>query len=144
MKNLELHSDRFSALSHPLRLGILRHIVQGDPAGTPAGEIQKALEVPASTLSHHLASLTAAGLVRVQREGTLLRHRADFETLQALTDFLWEDCCGRGSSASCAPQACCPAPEQAASPPPAAPLPPAIPDSPLPRRRPRNWAPYLD
>lgn len=107
MDTLSQQSERLAALGHPIRLAILRHIVQGAQAGTPAGEIQQALGIPASTLSHHLSTLSAAQLVGVARQGTTLRYRADFETLRALTAFIWEDCCRRdsGGEACCVPAA---------------------------------------
>ena len=95
MDPLVRHAARLSALGHPIRLSILRQVVQGGDPGTPAGEIQKALGVPASTLSHHLSALAAADLVKIERQGTFLLYRADFETLMELTEYIWEDCCGR-------------------------------------------------
>jgi DNA-binding transcriptional ArsR family regulator len=93
---LEEHSEQFNALGHPARLGILRYVVQGDPGGTPAGEIQSKLDIPASTLSHHLDKLASAGLLRSRREGTFIYYAAEFDALKALTSYLWEDCCKRG------------------------------------------------
>lgn len=90
------HAVQLGALGHAARLTILRHVVQGDPAGTPAGEIQAKLEIPASTLTHHLERLASAGLLVPRREGTFIYYRADFDQLRLLTDFLWEDCCKRG------------------------------------------------
>jgi ArsR family transcriptional regulator, arsenate/arsenite/antimonite-responsive transcriptional repressor len=94
--DLQMQSDRFKALGHPSRLAILRKVVQGPPAGTPAGEIQSELGIPGSTLSHHLAELTQAGLLVPAREGTTIRYACCFEQLRALTDYLWESCCGGG------------------------------------------------
>lgn len=119
MDPIGIQSERLAALGHPVRLGILRQIVQGPSAGTPAGEIQQSLGIPASTLSHHLGTLSSARLVQVERQGTTLRYRADFETLRELTAFIWEDCCRREpdrleSDSGCAPAfpACaCPEPE---------------------------------
>jgi DNA-binding transcriptional ArsR family regulator len=95
-RRLEQAAARLKALGHPVRLSILRRVVQGPVAGTPAGELQSRLDIPASTLSHHLATLFEAGLVAVAREGTTLRYRADFGVLRALTEYLWEDCCSGG------------------------------------------------
>lgn len=95
--SLEAHAEALAALGHPVRLAILRCVVRGPEAGTPAGEIQASLQIPASTLSHHLATLSAANLVQAERQGTFLRYRADFGTLRALTDFIWKDCCGSGT-----------------------------------------------
>ena len=99
--------ESLKALAHPVRLSILRFIVQGHEAGTPAGEIQAHVGIPASTLSHHLACLAEGGLVQVEREGTVLRYRADFRTLRALTDYLWKDCCAGGHTREARPKACC-------------------------------------
>lgn len=90
---LEQNAERLKALGHAARLSILRVLVSGPEEGTPAGSVQERLGIPASTLSHHLATLAEAELVLVEREGTTLRYRANFRTLHALTDYLWEDCC---------------------------------------------------
>ncbi len=93
---VERHAEQLGALGHPARLSILRYVVQGDAEGTPAGEIQQKLEIPASTLSHHLDRLSSAGLLKARRDGTFIYYRADYEQLRTLTDYLWEDCCKRG------------------------------------------------
>ena len=108
---LDQNSARFKALGHPVRLAILRLIVQGLPEGTPAGLIQANIGIPASSLSHHLACLAESDLVSVAREGTVLRYRAHFEALHQLMDYLWQDCCKGGCSGmsdSFAAPGCCP------------------------------------
>jgi ArsR family transcriptional regulator, arsenate/arsenite/antimonite-responsive transcriptional repressor len=95
---LERHAEQLAALGHPARLSVVRYVVQGGPDGTPAGEIQAKLEIPASTLSHHLDRLASAGLLKARREGTFIYYSADYTQLKALTDYLWEDCCKRGKS----------------------------------------------
>src|SRR6185295_13705575 len=90
---LERHAGQLGALGHPVRLAILRYVVQAGEDGTPAGEIQVKLEMPASTLSHHLDRLTSSGLLTSRREGTFIYYGADFSQLRSLTDYLWEDCC---------------------------------------------------
>ncbi len=95
---LERAAEQLSALGNPVRLAILRYVVQGDPEGTPAGEIQAKVDIPASTLSHHLDRLSSAGLLLSRREGTFIYYRADYDVLRSLTDYLWEDCCKRGKS----------------------------------------------
>jgi len=98
---------RLKALGHPIRLAILRLVVQGPEAGTPAGEIQAHVGIPASTLSHHLACLSEGDLLEAEREGTFVRYRANFRTLRALTEYLWQDCCAGGAKADPRPTACC-------------------------------------
>ncbi len=96
--SLDQNAERFKALGHSIRLSILRLIVQGPEAGTPAGETRARVGIPASTLSHHLATLSEADLVKVERSGNFLLYRCDFKALQALCDFIWKDCCGKGKS----------------------------------------------
>jgi ArsR family transcriptional regulator len=106
---LERHADQLAALGSPVRLAILRHIVQGDPNGTAVGEVGAKLRIPGSTLSHHLDKLAQAGLTIPRHEGKFIYHRAEFDALRALTNYIWEDCC-RGGKACLDPGACCPEP----------------------------------
>jgi ArsR family transcriptional regulator len=101
---LEEHAAQLSALGHPARLQILRFVVQGDPEGTAAGDIQSHVDIPASTLSHHLRRLTAADLMSSRTEGTFIYYRANYGALRKLTTYLWEDCCKRGKAKS---KECC-------------------------------------
>lgn len=93
---LERHAEQFGALGHPARLGILRRIVQGGPEGTTTTELQAELDIPWTTLNHHVDRLVAAGLVTTRRDGKFALHAAAYGVLRALTAFLWEDCCKRG------------------------------------------------
>jgi ArsR family transcriptional regulator, arsenate/arsenite/antimonite-responsive transcriptional repressor len=96
MTKLERHAEQFGALGHPARLALLRHIVQSGPDGVTTTELQGKLDIPWTTLNHHLARLVAAGLVNAQREGKFAHHSADYPALKALSGFLWEDCCKAG------------------------------------------------
>ena len=98
---LERNAEQLAALGHPVRLSILRFVVQGGPEGTAAGDIQAHVDMPASTLSHHLKRLVDAGLLSARGEGTYHYYSPDFPALRGLTDYLWEDCCKRGSKACC-------------------------------------------
>ena len=98
---LERHAEQLGALGHPARLGILRYVVQGGHDGTTTTELQEKLDIPWTTLNHHLDRLVAAGLVTTRRDGKFAFHNADYGALRALTDFVWEDCCKRGSGAKC-------------------------------------------
>ena len=80
-------------LGHPTRLGVYKELVKAGEAGLPVGELQKRLDVPASTLSHHIAALVSVGLVRQEREGRILNCTAQYEVLQGIIDFLQEECC---------------------------------------------------
>lgn len=101
VSKIEHRAEQLAALGHPTRLAVLRFVVQGGPEGSSAGDIQAHVDLPASTLSHHLKKLVEAGLVQTRGEGTFHYYTPDFTALRALTDYLWEDCCKRGSSKCC-------------------------------------------
>jgi ArsR family transcriptional regulator len=98
---LERYAGQLSALGHPVRLAVLRFVVQGGPAGASAGDIQAHVDLPASTLSHHLKRLVDAGLMTTRSEGTYHYYAADYAALRGLTDYVWEDCCKRGQPGGC-------------------------------------------
>ncbi len=80
-------------LGHPTRLEIFRLLVRAGHDGLAVGAIQRRLEVPASTLSHHLGNLVGAGLVVRQREGRVLRCKADYTRMDAVVAALTAECC---------------------------------------------------
>jgi len=84
-----------AALGHEVRLAIVRLLLTAHPEGMVAGEIQEELDIPPSTLSHHLDTLRQAGLVEQMREGKFQRYRAQSESLRSLIDFLYAECCTR-------------------------------------------------
>jgi DNA-binding transcriptional ArsR family regulator len=98
---LERHAEQLGALGHPVRLAILRFVVQAGQDGAPAGAIQAHVDLPASTLSHHLKRLVDAGVMQTRGEGTFHYYFADYDALRKLTAYLWEDCCKRGSKGPC-------------------------------------------
>ena len=101
MNKLERHAFQLAALGHPARLSLIREIVQSGPDGITTTELQSKLDIPWTTLNHHLARLVDAKLVAARREGKFAFHTADYSALRTLTDFLWEDCCMRGKGKSC-------------------------------------------
>jgi DNA-binding transcriptional ArsR family regulator len=94
--------DALTALSQATRLDVFRLLVRAGPAGMQAGRIAGELGVLQNTLSTHLGILSNAGLVRRERQGRMIRYRADYDAMRALLVFLLEDCC-QGDRAICAP-----------------------------------------
>ncbi|HEY2823154.1 MAG TPA: metalloregulator ArsR/SmtB family transcription factor [Candidatus Acidoferrum sp.] len=92
------YADMFSALGTEPRLRIVRALLSAHPEGMIVGDIQEELEIPNSTLSHHLEKLKNEGLVNVQRESTFLRYTANTEGLQELLTFLYAECCTRNKA----------------------------------------------
>jgi ArsR family transcriptional regulator len=89
------YADMLSAMGAEPRLRILRLLLSAHPQGMVVGEIGEELEIPNSTLSHHLDKLRNEGLITVQREGTFLRYKANTDALQEVLGFLFAECCTR-------------------------------------------------
>lgn len=102
--------DALSALAQQTRLDAFRLLVRHEPDGLAAGRIADMLAIPANTLSTHIALLARAGLVTSEREGRVIRYRANIDGLRALMLFLAKDCCA-GNPDLCGPLlaelACC-------------------------------------
>jgi ArsR family transcriptional regulator, arsenate/arsenite/antimonite-responsive transcriptional repressor len=91
-------ADMFSAMGTEPRLQIMRLLLSAHPDGLVVGEIQEELDIPSSTLSHHLDKLKAEDLVSVKRESTFLRYTANTNALQELLQFLYAECCTRNKA----------------------------------------------
>jgi ArsR family transcriptional regulator, arsenate/arsenite/antimonite-responsive transcriptional repressor len=107
-----------AALAQDSRLDVFRLLVQAGPEGLPAGQVAAKLKLAPNTLTFHFDRLRDAGLVTVRREGRSMIYATRFETMNALVQFLTENCCqgsltGRAEEcapvAACAPAACAPA-----------------------------------
>jgi ArsR family transcriptional regulator len=94
------YADMFSAIGTEPRLRIMQLLLTAHPEGLVVGDIQGELDIPNSTLSHHLDKLRNEGLVEVQREGTFLRYTANTSALQELLQFLFAECCTRNKAVS--------------------------------------------
>lgn len=92
------YADMFSAMGTEARLRIMQLLLSAHPQGLVVGEIQEELDIPSSTLSHHLDKLKNEGLVEVRRESTFLRYTANTEALQELLQFLYAECCTRNKA----------------------------------------------
>jgi DNA-binding transcriptional ArsR family regulator len=93
-------------LGNPTRLEIFRLLVRAGPGGVAVGEIQDRLNVPGSTLSHHISHLVNAGLVNQERQGRVLRCTPNFQLMDQLMDFLTAECCTGVDRAVGAAKAC--------------------------------------
>lgn len=92
------YADMFSAMGTEARLRIMQLLLTAHPEGLVVGEIREELEIPNSTLSHHLDKLRNEGLVEVRRESTFLRYTANTQALQELLQFLYAECCARNKA----------------------------------------------
>ena len=94
--------EALSALGQESRLRVFRLLVQRGPQGIPAGDIAEQLDVPANTMSSHLAVLSRAGLVLSRKQGRSVIYAVDVEGTRKLLAFLVEDCC-QGQPKVCQP-----------------------------------------
>lgn len=99
---------RLAALAQTSRLTVFRLLVQKGPDGMAAGEIAERLGVSPSALSFHLKELSHAGLLRSRQEGRFVYYAPDFKAMNALLDYLTENCCADSKATSaCATPASC-------------------------------------
>ena len=98
LENVATYADMFAAMGTEPRLRIMQLLLSAHPEGMVVGDMQAELEIPNSTLSHHLDKLKNEGLVKVRREGTFLRYTANTEALQELLQFLYAECCTRNKA----------------------------------------------
>ena len=80
-------------IGNPTRLRIVRLLVRAGDDGLTVGMIQKQLNIPGSTLTHHITHLKSAGVIRQQRQQATLICKMEFEVLRELIDYLTEECC---------------------------------------------------
>ena len=98
LEQITRYADMLSAMGTEPRLRIMRLLLSAHPDGLVVGEIGTELDIPSSTLSHHLEKLKNEDLVKVWREGTFLWYSANTEALQELLSFLYAECCTRNKA----------------------------------------------
>ena len=98
LEQITRYADMLSAMGTEPRLRIMRLLLSAHPDGLVVGEIGTELDIPSSTLSHHLEKLKNEDLVKIRREGTFLWYSANTEALQELLGFLYAECCTRNKA----------------------------------------------
>lgn len=98
---IEKAAAQLEAIGNVTRLKIFRALVRAGEDGLPVGGLQEKLEIPASTLSHHLKRLIETGLVVQDRQATTLICTANYRHMNQLIGYLVNECCADGR---CAPQ----------------------------------------
>ncbi|MGH1479555.1 MAG: ArsR/SmtB family transcription factor [Geminicoccales bacterium] len=98
MLELEEAAQGFAAVGSEPRLDVLLSLVRAGPEGLSVGDVQEKLDLPASTLAHHLRFLAAAGLIEQEKQGRVVRNRATFSRIEALASFLLKECCSESTA----------------------------------------------
>src|SRR5437870_5150711 len=101
------YADMLAAMGTEPRLRIMQLLLSAHPEGLVVGDIGSELDIPSSTLSHHLDKLRNEDLVRVRREGTFLWYSANAQALQELLGFLYAECCTRNKAVEPQKIVCC-------------------------------------
>jgi len=91
--DIDSFAKAFKELGHPTRLAIFRRLVKSGLQGISVGTVQDELDIPGSTLSHHISSLASAGLIKQRREGRILYCVVEYARLLEVINFLQRDCC---------------------------------------------------
>jgi len=81
-------TQAFATLGHPGRLAVFRLLMRFAPRSVRPGEMAEALGLKPNTLSHHLADLTAVGLVQVERQGRALFYSVNLAATEGLIGYL--------------------------------------------------------
>lgn len=92
--DLATSAKRLASLGHENRLELFQILVQAGPAGMTIGELQSALDRPASTVAFHLRELVTADLVTQEKEGRMVRCRPNYMALNEVLRFVQHNCCG--------------------------------------------------
>jgi DNA-binding transcriptional ArsR family regulator len=100
-------ADMLAAMGTEPRLRIMQLLLSAHPEGLVVGDIGSELDIPSSTLSHHLEKLKNEDLVQVRREGTFLWYTANCAALQELLGFLFAECCTRNKAIEPQKIVCC-------------------------------------
>ena len=101
------YADMLAAMGTEPRLRIMQLLLTAHPEGLVVGDIGSELDIPSSTLSHHLEKLKHEDLVQVRREGTFLWYSANADALQELLGFLYAECCTRNKAVEPQKVVCC-------------------------------------
>lgn len=91
--DIEVVAKALKELGHPTRLAIYKGVVRAGYQGVAVGGLQEKLDIPGSTLSHHVSGLVSAGLISQRREGRTLFCVAEYDKLTSVIGFLQDECC---------------------------------------------------
>lgn len=86
-------AQAFAALGNEHRVAVLRLLVRAGLNGLNVTSLRDQLDLPATTLGHHLKTLVEAGLVEQEKIGRELISRPAYGKILGLSEFLLKDCC---------------------------------------------------
>ncbi len=91
--DLESRANIFKELGNSIRLSIVKELIKYGDTGMSVGELKNFLQIPASTLTHHLAALQSVNLISRKKKGTTLYCISNIALIQESAEFLIANCC---------------------------------------------------
>jgi DNA-binding transcriptional ArsR family regulator len=86
-------ADALAALGSRTRLRVFKALVRAGRDGANVGTLQRHLDVPPTTLAHHLATLNEAGLLLQERRGREVICTANYKALNDVLEYVRAECC---------------------------------------------------
>lgn len=86
IKKYHEKSEILKAIAHPIRLCIVRGLIQNQCNVT---KIQECLNLPQSTVSQHLAKLKSAGIIEGERRGLEVCYKVINEDVMRIVEILF-------------------------------------------------------
>lgn len=83
---LEKAASSIKAITHPLRMKILNHILKNEPV--QVSKIYKGLKLEQSVTSSHLKVLRDAGFVTTKRDGKMILYSINHDKMGEILDFI--------------------------------------------------------
>lgn len=93
MKDSKTLAVTFSALAHPARVDIFKHLLSTHPSEQNANALVAATGIAPSTLSHHLREMEKGGVIARRAVGTSTLTALDLPNLIEIASTLMTLCC---------------------------------------------------
>lgn len=88
MEEYEAYAEVLKAISHPLRLCIVKGLIENGPKNVT--NMYSCLGVPQSTISQHISRMKSAGIIKGERNGTEITYSVDNEKIEKLIKCLFD------------------------------------------------------
>lgn len=82
MAEFEINSELLKALAHPVRLCIVKGLLENGPCNV--SNMYNCLEMPQSTVSQHVSKLKSAGIIKGVRNGTEIIYEVNDSKIKKL------------------------------------------------------------
>lgn len=97
-------SETLSALAHPSRVDVFKYLLAHHPKGLTASQLSQGVNIPPSTLSHHLREMTKGGVIERVADGQSTVTFLDVRRLTQIMTVLTQLCCSIEQTPESGPQ----------------------------------------